>query len=796
MTLKSYLNIFFISLLLVSISIVSVNAFEDDLIESEKPYLTLSFSPRIHVSEFTMAVGLNDDMGFYNDYTSVSCPIMSALECSSLNRQCKIAIIDDTDLRIEYYDSGRDDTEHFWGFLNFDETVCKGITSFLPSDISNVTLYFRKEFESYNTSIYLWINNKASSKEDCVSNVLWGEANCDKYLKDYDSLVADSVLITDDIKSICKTSPCHLEITDIVKKHVVWDNPGRFLILFKPGIGEDGYRISDDELPYLKIQATTDCDCNSGPCCDGCHFYNKSHLCAKDVFQQSCCDNTLSGSLLKVRKRTRKCSGKASVCDGVFTWGDWVDAGKDRWGYCSEKGRSCDIECTKDSDCGATNTQKGDYCIRGVIFHDYIEYKCINPGRNDSYCHSQKLSGVKEQCRYGCFNNNCIKGESKPAIVLGDEKAWPTQGSIKNGSVMMGFDLYWLINEDIKKGGRTPSMSFDLMSDKIFIDGISSRLYFRKNSTYTGKITFNTTKECKADIMGVKLSELDFTGYLNGYDTRLLPILSSIGMNFENSSKVYLNNGSSNIIHLYYDQSNLKIFKLSGFMSGCPSNVQVNLPNARIIYSDLTNSKDEKNSFDGMSRNGYNIIFLTGAGLKIFMMFITCVFFNLMLFSYLTFRIRSSIKIITNFFFHYLGFSYNKSHEGYNLTLNAGRFKNIVYFKGDLLNLRIPFGLLSTFALLVIAYYSIEQFLYPLTAIDDLSRLLIILIFLPFSLSSLVFIFIGKDKGERIRNISIVFGMIITIYYSYTGWYASILGIVSSILMFITYSFLLKGDIK
>jgi len=66
------------------------------------------------------------------------------------------------------------------------------------------------------------------------------------------------------------------------------------------------------------------CECTSGPCCDGCHYKPAYQTCGTDYQQDYGCPwGTILGSDVGVRTRSRYqfCSGYTSSCSG--SWGNW-----------------------------------------------------------------------------------------------------------------------------------------------------------------------------------------------------------------------------------------------------------------------------------------------------------------------------------------------------------------------------------------------------------------------------------------------------------------------------------------
>ncbi|MCD5396217.1 MAG: DUF11 domain-containing protein [Candidatus Pacebacteria bacterium] len=82
---------------------------------------------------------------------------------------------------------------------------------------------------------------------------------------------------------------------------------------------------SEDEV-CSDGQCKKECECSSGPCCDGCHFKPSSAVCdVKIETQYGCPWGTGCGADVgkRTRSKFRYCSGKSSSCNG--RWGNWTE---------------------------------------------------------------------------------------------------------------------------------------------------------------------------------------------------------------------------------------------------------------------------------------------------------------------------------------------------------------------------------------------------------------------------------------------------------------------------------------
>lgn len=69
------------------------------------------------------------------------------------------------------------------------------------------------------------------------------------------------------------------------------------------------------------------CDCDSGPCCDGCHFLPDSTVCNSFMDAEYRCAGDFCGASTQIRGSDQYCSGWSSGCEGQILWHDWEDIG-------------------------------------------------------------------------------------------------------------------------------------------------------------------------------------------------------------------------------------------------------------------------------------------------------------------------------------------------------------------------------------------------------------------------------------------------------------------------------------
>lgn len=71
--------------------------------------------------------------------------------------------------------------------------------------------------------------------------------------------------------------------------------------------------------------SSSECDCSTGTCCDGCKFEPPGVVCQADAqIEYGCPWGTEAGSSVGKHSRARQCSGASAECDGNYgAWSDW-----------------------------------------------------------------------------------------------------------------------------------------------------------------------------------------------------------------------------------------------------------------------------------------------------------------------------------------------------------------------------------------------------------------------------------------------------------------------------------------
>lgn len=165
------------------------------------------------------------------------------------------------------------------------------------------------------------------------------------------------------------------------------------------------YPVYNEQPYYYTVPAQ--CECSSGPCCDGCHFMSEAKICsAQNDAQYGCAWGTGCGSDVATRTRTRLiyCSGYSASCNGRQT--DW--SAYSGWTLLQNCGntQSC-VEgistCQTNSSCAVVNEYVKHYksgCSEnGVYWFD------SNESKNDV----QKNCDDTNSCTVdSCDNGKCL----------------------------------------------------------------------------------------------------------------------------------------------------------------------------------------------------------------------------------------------------------------------------------------------------------------------------------------------------------------------------------------------------
>jgi len=168
-------------------------------------------------------------------------------------------------------------------------------------------------------------------------------------------------------------------------------------------------------------QCVSECECSSGPCCDGCHYKPSTTICDVEVQTQYGCPWGL-GCGADVGKRTksrfRYCTGDSSQCTGRWSdWGNWTT-----WlvaDYCttSEVCRVGQQKCQYNSSC--VRPTPPPYIIhytKGCYDNDLYWFDS-NGARQDKYRDCED----KNECTLDlCINGRCqneLKCDGSTCII-------------------------------------------------------------------------------------------------------------------------------------------------------------------------------------------------------------------------------------------------------------------------------------------------------------------------------------------------------------------------------------------
>lgn len=157
------------------------------------------------------------------------------------------------------------------------------------------------------------------------------------------------------------------------------------------------------------------CDCQAGPCCDGCDFLLATELCAVEVAQERSCDQgqDICGLDVRIRHQNQYCSGQSAACDGERVWGPWVlddDCTPDQ--TCDPEAGACrseeacaqrceqDADCVPEQHCSPEGVCTRDVCVQSTRF-------CGDNQRRQ--CDARGASWeVLETCEGSCTPQRCV----------------------------------------------------------------------------------------------------------------------------------------------------------------------------------------------------------------------------------------------------------------------------------------------------------------------------------------------------------------------------------------------------
>ncbi len=157
-----------------------------------------------------------------------------------------------------------------------------------------------------------------------------------------------------------------------------------------------------DNDPTCNYTSSCACQCSSGPCCDGCHYYGSSHVCSSWTDYDYRCSGTGCGAdaQRKSRSARRYCSGSSSSCNGSVTYGSW--SGWTTIDNCSSNEKchtnnSTYANCVSDSSCASVYLQTCPFSAPAGIW-----VKDHNSGWSDTnICSGYTCTNSVTRCRLG-----------------------------------------------------------------------------------------------------------------------------------------------------------------------------------------------------------------------------------------------------------------------------------------------------------------------------------------------------------------------------------------------------------
>jgi hypothetical protein len=158
------------------------------------------------------------------------------------------------------------------------------------------------------------------------------------------------------------------------------------------------------------------CQCSSGPCCDGCHFMSDAKICnAENGMEYGCPWGNSCGSDVASRTRTKLtyCSGNSPICNGRQTewsafssWTKIQDCGN--WQSCSLGISSCQPNLTCIPQTPVTPTPVNPTPVTPAPINGYVKHNKAICSDNNVYWFDSK--GAKNDIQKSCDDaNSCTK---------------------------------------------------------------------------------------------------------------------------------------------------------------------------------------------------------------------------------------------------------------------------------------------------------------------------------------------------------------------------------------------------
>ncbi|MEK6891034.1 MAG: VWA domain-containing protein, partial [Nanoarchaeota archaeon] len=153
----------------------------------------------------------------------------------------------------------------------------------------------------------------------------------------------------------------------------------------------------------------SDCNDNNAQTTDMCVEENNDAFCDHEILEctsNSQCGNVTTilfcdGNSLMNQTTTPSCIGnncQSSINNTLVQVCNYS---------CSNGACLPQITCDQNSDCG-NDTISESYCVDTGVYHNIINYTCLNPGTPNSYCQTNITAEVVENCNEMCFEGSCV----------------------------------------------------------------------------------------------------------------------------------------------------------------------------------------------------------------------------------------------------------------------------------------------------------------------------------------------------------------------------------------------------
>ncbi len=273
-----------------------------------------------------------------------------------------------------------------------------------------------------------------------------------------------------------------------------------------------------------EFEKNKNCECSSGPCCDGCHYRSENWVCGSDSQSQYGCPwGTSCGSNVgvKTRIRLKYCSGKSAVCDGKT--GPWL--GWSQWKVADD--------CNSSESCSVGNAvcQKNSFCFSkfsgnnngsGIVDSSKSEWQTSfsqNENRIDILLLVKKAKDEKwskvVSSRFGDYidfliiiTNNTEKNFPNVGLKIDLPKDVVYQNDLKVSEGFYKGDLVNGLFLDVLKSGEVKTISFKAVSSFLTVEDkeVIEKVILRANigglaiSSNQVEVVFNSSKKQVAAI--------------------------------------------------------------------------------------------------------------------------------------------------------------------------------------------------------------------------------------------------------------------------------------------------------